>query len=48
VRIADAHGERPGPNVAVINVSAIMAIRIDASKLGHVGIEARAWELGNA
>jgi hypothetical protein len=41
VRVADAHDDRPGLNVAVINVQAVMALGISAAgKLGHAGIEA--------
>jgi hypothetical protein len=42
MRVADAHGDRPGVNVAIINVPAIFAIFGSAAgKLGHAGIEAR-------
>jgi hypothetical protein len=47
VRVADAHGDGPGMNVAVINVPTIWAVfGATAGKFGHAGIEARAGEPG--
>jgi hypothetical protein len=47
MRVAAAHGDGAGMNVAVVDVPAILAVgRAAAGKLGHRGIEARAGELG--
>jgi len=46
MRIADALGNRPDMNIAVINVPAVMTVA--AGEGGHAGIEARDAAQGKA
>jgi hypothetical protein len=49
MRVAGAHGDGAGVNIAEIDVPAIGAVgRSAAGKAGHAAIQARAGELGNA